>query len=192
MSLFRAAYWLGGRSKKPPLLPKICHTHSTKIKIDAVIPYLNKTPVFESHDISNHKSRITCIWICMNHVTHSLSSADINSFSLEISKFCFIKTYKYRLHFSTLFLIVLTFFESLKVFKINMVTVLMIWAQLATPVLLGIKIFQNKGYEVIILNYDVTNKNLSRDWNYISDVVMWQKFSNSSISMTEIIITSIL
>ena len=73
-----------------------------------------------------------------------------------------------------------------------MVTVLMMWAQMATPALLGIKIFQNKGYEVIILNYDATNKNLSRDWNYIPDVVMWQKFSNSSISMTEVIITSIL
>ena len=45
-------------------------------------------------------------------------------------------------------------------------------AQLATPALIGIKIFQNKGYKVIILDYKVTNKNLSRDANYILDVVM--------------------
>ena len=33
---------------------------------------------------------------------------------------------------------------------------------------------------------------LSRDLNYIVDVVMWQKFGNSSIFMKEVIITSIL
>ena len=73
-----------------------------------------------------------------------------------------------------------------------MVTILMMWAQLATPALIGIKIFQNKGYKVIILAYKVTNKNLSRDANYILDVVMWEKFGNSSISMREVIITSML
>ena len=31
----------------------------------------------------------------MNHVTHPLSSADISIFSLEISKFCYIKKYRY-------------------------------------------------------------------------------------------------
>ena len=45
-------------------------------------------------------------------------------------------------------------------------------AKLATPGLLKIKIFQNKGYDVIIPDYDVTNKILSRDSNYIVDVVM--------------------
>ena len=35
----------------------------------------------------------------MNHVTHPLSSADINIFSPEISKSCYIKKYGYRLHF---------------------------------------------------------------------------------------------
>ena len=37
----------------------------------------------------------------MNHVTHSLSSADISIFSPEISKFCYINKYKYRLYFET-------------------------------------------------------------------------------------------
>ena len=66
-----------------------------------------------------------------------------------------------------------------------MVVILVISAKLATLGLLGIKPFQNKGY-------DVTKKILLRDSNYIVDVVMWPKFGNSSISMREVIITSSL
>ena len=64
--------------------------------------------------------------------------------------------------------------------------------KMATPGLLKITVFWNKGYDVIIYVYDVTNKILSRNSNYIVDVVMWQKFGNSNISMTEVIIISIL
>ena len=49
----------------------------------------------------------------MNHVTYPLSSTDINIFSPEISKFCYIKKHRYRLHFDTWFLFILTFPESL-------------------------------------------------------------------------------
>ena len=73
-----------------------------------------------------------------------------------------------------------------------MVTILTMSAKLATPGLADIKIFQNKGYGVIIPDYDVTNKILSNNSNYIVDVVMWPKFGTSSISMREVIITSIL
>ena len=59
----------------------------------------------------------------------------------------------------------MTFFESLNIFLINMVTMLMLSAKLATPGLLKIKTFQNKGYAVIILDYDVSNKILSLDSN---------------------------
>ena len=65
-------------------------------------------------------------------------------------------------------------------------------AKMATLGLLQIKVFWNKRYGVIIFVYDVTNKILSLDSNYIVDAVMWPKFGNSSISMTEVIITSIL
>ena len=51
----------------------------------------------------------------MDHVTHPLSSADISNFSTEISKFCYIKKYMYRLQFDAKFLILLTFLESLKI-----------------------------------------------------------------------------
>ena len=58
-------------------------------------------------------------------------------------------------------------------------------ATLATPGFLKIKIFRNKGYDVIILDYDVNNKILSGNSNYIVDVIMC-----SSISIREV--TSIL
>ena len=68
----------------------------------------------------------------------------------------------------------------------------MMTAKMATLDLLKITVFWNKGYDVIVSVDDVTNKILSRDSNYIVDVVMWPKFGNSSISMTEVIINSIL
>ena len=64
--------------------------------------------------------------------------------------------------------------------------------KMTTSGLLKKTVFWNKDYDVIILADDVTNKILSRDSNYIVDVVMWPKFGNSSISMREDIITSIL
>ena len=48
----------------------------------------------------------------------------------------------------------------------------MMSAKLATPGLLKIKIFQNKAYDVIINDYEVTKKISLRDSNYIVDVIM--------------------
>ena len=53
-----------------------------------------------------------------------------------------------------------------------MVTTLRISGKLATPGLFKIKIFQNKGYDIIIPGYDAPNEILSRESNYIVDVVM--------------------
>ena len=53
-----------------------------------------------------------------------------------------------------------------------MVKILMISAKITTPGLLKIRIFCNNSYDVIIYVHDVTNKILSRDSNYIIDVVM--------------------
>ena len=64
-------------------------------------------------------------------------------------------------------------------------------AKMVTLGLIKIKLFWNQVYDVIISVHDVTVKILSRDSNYIVDVVMWPKFDNSSISMREGIITSI-
>ena len=48
----------------------------------------------------------------------------------------------------------------------------MISAKMATPDVLKITVFRNKGYDVIIPVDDVTNKVLSRDSNYTVDVFM--------------------
>ena len=72
-----------------------------------------------------------------NQVTQSI-------FSPEISSFCYIKKHRYRLHFNKQFLILLTFFESLKVVLINMVANLMMLAKLATLGLPKAKVFRNK------------------------------------------------
>ena len=53
-----------------------------------------------------------------------------------------------------------------------MVTILIMSVKLTTPGFLKITLFQNKSYDVIILDYDVTNKILSRNSNYIVDVAM--------------------
>ena len=54
-------------------------------------------------------------------------------------------------------------------------------AKTVTPDLLKINLIWNE-------DYDVSNKILSRDSNYIVDVIMWPKFGNFSISMREVII----
>ena len=73
-----------------------------------------------------------------------------------------------------------------------MVTILMMSAKMAIPGLRKIKVFWNKGYDVIIFVHDVLNKTVSRDSNYIVDLIMLPKFGSSSISMREVFITSIL
>ena len=87
-------FWAGhvwGAKNTP--LPEVCSAYPTKMKLGTVMPYLKEIQRF------------------INHVTHPFSSADINIFPPEISKFCYIETYKYRLDFGTYFLIVLTSFE---------------------------------------------------------------------------------
>ena len=65
-------------------------------------------------------------------------------------------------------------------------------AKVATSGLLKMTKFWNKGYDVIISVDDVTNKILWYNSNHIVDEFMWPKFGNSSISMREVITTSIL
>ena len=63
-----------------------------------------------------------------------------------------------------------------------MVTILMMSGKMATQNLPKIKVIWNKGYHG-------RSKILSPDC--IVDVVMWSKFGNSSISLREVITTSI-
>ena len=78
MGFFGAAH--GWRGPKRPPLPKICPTYPAMMKLGTVISYPKKIQKY------------------MNHVAQLLSSAGISIFSSEISKFCYIKKYRYRLH----------------------------------------------------------------------------------------------
>ena len=121
MGLFGAANGLGGGGGlKRPLLPKIYHTYPTVMKVGTVIHYT---------------------LLKLNHVSHLLSFADVSIFSPEINKFCYIKKYRYRLHFHLLFLILLTFLEFLKIFLVHMVTILIMSVKMATLYLLKILVF---------------------------------------------------
>ena len=68
----------------------------------------------------------------------------------------------------------------------------MMSATMATSGFLKIEPFWKKDYDAIISVHDVTNKILSSDSKYNVNVDMWPKFSNSSISVREVIMTSIL
>ena len=144
------------------------------MRLGTVIPYLKKIEkIYESRD--------TCHESCWHQ-----------QFSPEISKFCYIKKYTYRLHFDIKFLIILAFLEPLRIFLIKKVTSLMMPAKMVTPGLLKITVFWNKGYDVIIYCLWRHQQKVTRNSNYIVDVFMWQKFGNSKVSVTEVIIISIL
>ena len=53
-----------------------------------------------------------------------------------------------------------------------MVIILMILAKISTSGLLRIKVFRRKSFDVIIYLHDVTEKVLSRNSNYIVDMVI--------------------
>ena len=73
-----------------------------------------------------------------------------------------------------------------------MVAILVVPVKLAPLGLLKIKSFWNNDCDVIISVQDITNKILVGASNYIAEVFMWPTFGNSSSSMREVIITSIL
>ena len=148
-----------------------------------------------------HNEKIGTVIFCLKTIPKIYKSLDIalefcchqniSIFSPEISNFCYMKKYIYRLHLNAQFLIILTF-ESLRVILINVAAILMMPAKSATLGLFKIKLFWNKDYDVIIFVHDVANTILSRNWNYIVDEFMWLKFSNCNISMREVTITSLL
>ena len=111
----------GGRQKRPSI-PKICHTS-----------YNEET--WHSYILFEEDPRKYT-----NHVTHLFSSASISIFSLEINNFHYVRKYRYTSNFNTWFLILFTFFESIKVFLINMFAVLMTSAKMATLGLLTEKV----------------------------------------------------
>ena len=81
MDLSGAAHGLG-KAKKAPSLKSVTH----------ILQRWNLAQLY----LAQRRSKKY-----MNHVTDPLSSADISIFSPEITKFCYIKKYIYRLHFDT-------------------------------------------------------------------------------------------
>ena len=57
---------------------------------------------------------------------------------------------------------------------------------------LQIKVFWNKVYDVILWAHDVINKILSSDSYYIVDLVIKPKFGNTSVTIWDVIRTSVL
>ena len=144
------------------------------MKPGTVIPYLRKIQKI-------HKSRDMSLELCWDQHFFTRNCQILLHQEMQIQiGFWYINCNSFN--FSGVFIIVL----------INMVTILLISAKMAPPVLLTIKVFWNKGYDVIISVHKVTNKFLSRDSNYIVNPVMWPKCSNYSISMRKVIITSLL
>ena len=87
----------------------------------AIIPYLRKKQkIYDPHD--------TPLEFCI--------------FSLQISKFCYIKKHRYRFYFDIWFLILSNFFESIKIVLGNMVTISMMSVKMATLGLLKIAILK--------------------------------------------------
>ena len=80
--LFRGCSRMGGSQKGPTSLKSVTH----------IPQWWNLAQLYLTQRRSKNY---------MNHVTHHLSSADISIFSPEISKFCYIKKYIYRLYFDT-------------------------------------------------------------------------------------------
>ena len=79
---FWGCLWME-EGQKVPLLTSLKYVaHPTIMKLGTIIPYLK-------------------ILKYMYHVTHPLSSPDINIFSQRISKFRYIKKYRQRLNFDT-------------------------------------------------------------------------------------------
>ena len=69
-------------------------------------------------------------------------------------------------------LIILIFFEFVKEVLINKVASLIMSPKFTNLGYFEIKIFLKKGYDIKIGVHDVNNKTLSRDLNYIVDLVM--------------------
>ena len=171
VGIFGAAH---GWGDKKASLPNVCHTYPAMKKLSKVIPYLKKIQKY------------------INHVTHPLSSADISIFHRKSANFAISINTDIDCNLKHNFQFFFTSFESLKTALINMVTILMMSAKMATPDLLKIQVIWNKGCDLIFSVHDVNSEIISRNSIYIIDVVMLPKFGNSSISVSEVIITSIL
>ena len=130
----------------------------------------------------------------MNHVTQPLNPADISIYAPEISKFAISRNTD-KAAFWYMISNSFNFFWAFKgcFYKhgYNFDDI----SKMATLGFFEINVLWNKSYDVIISGHNIhniTNKMFTRDSIYIAGDVMWSKFGNSSISIREVIIISIL
>ena len=97
------------------------------------------------------------------------------------------ETESYEIKGLWLVLVLLTFFESWKIFLVNVVTISMMSAKVAALSLLKVKAFWS--HKFCPWRHQ---QNLPCDSNYTADTAMRPKFSKCSISMREVTITSVL
>ena len=165
MSFFGAAHrWGGGwvGLKRSPIY-KICHTYPKMMKLGTIIPYPKKIQkIYES------------CGICLEFSSHQ-------HFFTRHQQILLYHEMQIEIVFWFIFPIYFNFSSVFIDCSKNMVKILIMSARVATANFPKIKIFWNKGYYIIYPVYDVTNKILSHDTNYIMVVVMWPKFGNSDI-----------
>ena len=136
---------MDGESAKKAHLLKFCHTYPITMKVGSY--------TFPKKDLKN-------IWIMWHNPWLLLTSAIFHrkSSNLAISRNKCIDCILMQ------FLIILTF---CKIILIKKVTVLTMSKEMATPGLLKIKLFWNKGCEVIIYVHNVTN-----NFYYLIEIIL--------------------
>ena len=141
-------------------LPKICHTYPAMMKVGTVIPYLKKIQkIFQSRDTSPE--------FCWHQYFFTINQKILLYQEIQI-QIAFWYIISNSFNFSWVF----------KDFLMNLVIILIMSTKMATPGLLKTTVIWKKSYDVTVPVDDVTNKILSRDSNYIVDVLMWAKFGN--------------
>ena len=93
-----------------------------------------------------------------NHVTHPLISADISVFHRKSGNFVISRNRDKDCILAQNSSFFLNSLESLNIFLINLVIILMMSTKMVTPCLLKITVFSNNDYGVIIHVDDVTSK----------------------------------
>ena len=115
------------------LLPKICHTYPTMMKLGTVTPYLKKIQkIYESRDAYPE--------FCWHQHFFTRNQQILLYQEMKIA-FWYIISNSFN------------FLESLKIFLINLVKILMMSAKMAPPDLLKITVFWNKG-SVVKISFD--------------------------------------
>ena len=131
---FRGCSWMMGEGgQKGILLPKICHTYPTMMKLGTVTPYLKKIQkIYESRDAHPE--------FCWYQHFFTRNQQILLYQEMKIA-FWYIISNSFK------------FLESLKIFLINLVKILMMSAEMAPPDLLKITVFWNK-VSVVKISFD--------------------------------------